>query len=218
MKTNIAFLLFIVCATLSWESFSQEEDAYQIRTIFNNRGPNASGGYLGASNKFTTINGDYANLVELYGGWYINHRWLIGVGAAATTNNIPVAFQHSTNPGINMSYEYGQCGLMTEYVIGSNKVVHLAIQLFSGAGFTLQYQRYGWEHNDYWDNLNDYDHDENWFVVTEPGVKVEVNVFRWLRFCPGVSYRMAYGSDAKGLSDKDIQGTSVNMTLKIGRF
>jgi hypothetical protein len=213
--TLISLSIFLF---LRFDAFGQEENSHVIRTIFSNRGPSASGGYLAATNKFTTINGNYANIVELYGGWYINHRWLIGVGAAASTNNLPVQKQHSVNPAYDMSYEYGQCGLMTEYVIGSNRAVHLAVQLFTGGGFTLQYQREDLQHDDYWSGFEDYDHDENWFAVAEPGVKVEVNVFRWLRFSPGVSYRIAYGSGGSGLSDESLGGTNVNMTLKFGKF
>jgi hypothetical protein len=191
---------------------------YHINTIFNNHGPRSSGGYVAMSNKFTTINGDFANMVELYAGWYINHSFLIGIGTAATTNHLPVQLQHSTAPTVRMSYEYGQAGLMTEYVIASDKVIHLSVQAFGGAGFTLQYPRDRWDDDQYWDTINDYDHDENWFWVAEPGVKVEVNVFRWFRICPGVSYRKAFGSDGRGLRDENIDGASFNMTLKLGRF
>lgn len=191
---------------------------YHINTLFNNHGPRSSGGYVALTNKFTTINGDFANMAEVYAGWYIDHRVLIGLGVAATTNDLPVALQHSTAPGIRMSYEYGQAGLMTEYVVASDKVIHLSFQLFGGAGFSLQYARDRIHDEDYWDTINDYDHDENWFLVAEPGMKVELNVFRWLRICPGVSYRMAYGSDGRGLKDENIDGASFNMTLKLGRF
>jgi len=105
--------------------------------------------------------------------------------------------------------------LMTEYVIGSNKSIHLAFQFFGGTGFTLQYQRYGWQDGDWNDNPT-YDH--NWFLVAEPGVKVEMNLLKWFRFSPGISYRTAFGSDAKGLSDRDLSGMSVNLTLKFGKF
>jgi hypothetical protein len=196
------------------------DDGHYIKTIFNNNGPRSSGGYVSMSNKLTAINGDYANMVELYGGWYIGHRFLIGIGGAATTNNLRVASQFSVNPkqNIPMSYEYAQAGLMTEYVIASDRAIHVAFQLFAGAGFTTQYERYGWEHDAYWDNYSNYDHDNNFFAVAEPGIKVEVNIFRWLRFSPGISYRLAYGSNGIGLPDSKIEGTSVNMALKIGKF
>jgi hypothetical protein len=212
MKTFFTMLAVMVTGIL----YAQDHEP--IQTIFNNRGPHPSGGYASISNKFSTVNGDYANIVELYGGWYINHRWLIGLEGAASTNDIPVPFVHSTNPGHKMSYQYGQFGFMTEYVFGSNKAVHVSVQMFAGAGFTLQYHRPDWRDEDFWNNVPDYDHDENWFYVAEPGVKVEVNVFRWLRFCPGISYRAAYKSKGRGLTDSDLSSPSVNVGLKIGRF
>jgi hypothetical protein len=193
-------------------------EGYHIKTIFSNNGPRSSGGYIAFSNKLTAINGDYANLVEMYGGWYIGHRFLIGVGGAATTNYIPVPMEYSVNPNGRMTYEYAQAGLMTEYVIASDRAIHVAFQLFAGAGFTMQYDWHAWAHDSYWNTYEDYDHNENFFAVAEPGVKVEVNVFRWLRFSPGISYRLAYGSDGIGLPDSAIEGTSVNLTLKIGKF
>jgi hypothetical protein len=187
----------------------------EIRTLVGGNNLHASGGYGALTNKFTTIKGQSANMAGIYAGWYINHKFTLGVSGAAVTNNIEVPDTYSAVPGEKMSYEYGQCGLLTEYVIGSNHVFHIGIQLFGGAGFTTQYQRYNWENNDF-DEHNA--HDTNWFVVTEPGVNVEVNVFKWMRFCSGVSYRSAFGSEGLGLKDKDINGTSLNVSLKFGKF
>lgn len=185
-----------------------------IKTIFKSN-PRSSGGYGAITNKFTRIRGDFANMTGLYGGWFINQRLMIGAGAAAVTSNIPVPLEYSTDPTRNRSYEYGQVGLMTEYVVGSNKPIHFVFQLFSGAGFTLQYDR----HNRHNNNLDDDSvSDEHWFFVTEPGVQVEMNLFKWMRFSPGVSYRASFGSDAEGLKDKDIRGVSYNVTLKFGKF
>ena len=61
-------------------------------------------------------------------------------------------------------------------------------------------------------------HDENWFYVLEPGAQLEMNLFRWLRFSPGISYRKTYGSNGLGLSDNDLSNWSYNLTLKIGGF
>jgi hypothetical protein len=215
MKTFLRFSLLCATVFLSAPAFAQE--GYHIKTIFCNHGNHSTGGYVALGNKFTTIRGQFANLAEVYGGWYINHRWLIGAGFAATTNTVRVPEQFSAQPGVNMSYGYGQAGLMTEYVFGSDKAVHVAVQLFAGSGFTFQYQPFGFDGDD-WNNSTAHDHDENYFAVAEPGVKIEVNVFRWLRLCPGISYRMTFESEGKGLSDDDLSGTSLNMTIKIGRF
>jgi hypothetical protein len=190
----------------------------QIQTVFRS-GSGSVGGFGALSNKFTKINGQYANMAELYGGVYINHRFLLGVGGAAVTNDLPVPEEFSTIPGRKLSYEYGQCGLVTEYVLGSDKAFHLVFHLFSGAGFTVQYDRKNWDEDDFHDNFNTKDKcDENWFFVAEPGVQLEINLLRWMRFSPGVTYRAAYGSDARGLSDRDISDFSYNATLKFGRF
>lgn len=217
MAMSIRFkllILFILMFSVSL-CFGQDQE-YQISTLFKG-GHHASGGYGALTNKFTKINGEYANMAQIYGGWYINHRFLLGVSGAAVTNNIPVAPEHSTVPGVDMSYQYGQFGLMTEYTLWSEKAIHLSFRVMNGAGFTVQYMRKDWD-DDNWDQFEDYPHDTNWFFVTEPGLSLEINVFRWMRFSPGISYRAAFGSEAQGLSDDDLSGASLDLTLKFGKF
>jgi hypothetical protein len=209
-KLKLTMLLLFV--SVGFSSYSQE-----IRTLIGSRATRTSGGYGALTNKFTRIGDQYTNMAGVYGGWYINHKFTLGVYGAAVTNNLEVPDQYSAIPGEKMSYEYGQCGLLTEYVIGSNRVVHVGVQLFSGAGFTTQYIRYEHHNSDY-DFDEDSVHDTNWFVVAEPGINVEVNVFKWMRICPGISYRGAFGSEGKGLEDEDINGTSFNISLKFGKF
>lgn len=193
-------------------------DGYHIRTLFKT-GHKASGGFAALENKFTKINGEYANMAGIYGGWYINHRFLLGVAGAAVTNNIPVPEEFSVAPGVPMSYEYGQFGLMTEYTLWSHRAVHFSIGVMNGAGFTVQYLRHDLNDDFYWNHdHDDYPKDANFFFVSEPSVRLEMNILKWLRFTPGVSYRYAYGSTAEGLSDDDISGVSYNLTLKFGKF
>lgn len=211
---------------LSTSLYAQEIDTEEwgakkddhIQTVFKD-GARSIRGYGALTNKFTTIRGDYANLVGAYGGVYINHTFMIGVGGAAMTNTIKVPLQYSADPLRDLNYEYGQFGLVTEYVLGSNKAFHVAFNLFSGAGFTLQNDRDEWDDDDFeWDDHHDQSRDTNWFFVAEPGIQFEVNVFKWMRFSPGISYRAAFGSDGLGMKDSDISNLSYNATLKFGRF
>jgi hypothetical protein len=212
MKTKFTILV----ALLTWAVVAQAQD---IETVFRGSGQGVSvGGYGAMSNKFTKIRGEYANFVEVYGGVYLNHRVLIGIGGGATTNNLPVPAKYSTIPDAKLSYQYGQCGLVTEYVIGSNRSVHLVAHLFTGAGFTLQYDRYHDWSDDYFDDFDKEKRDENWFVVAEPAIQVEINLFRWARLSPGISYRTTFGSEGRGLDDSDLSNISYNATLKFGRF
>lgn len=187
----------------------------EIQTVFNSPLKN-NGGYGAITNSFTRINGEFANMVGVYGGWYINHKLMLGVGAAATTSYLPVLDQFNAYNGKNASYEYGQVGFMTEYVLASSKAIHVNFNMLTGAGFTVQYQRNAW--NEDFNIDNHQAHDENWFFVVEPGVQVEINLLRWLRFSPGMSYRFVNNSNAPGLKDSDLQGASLNMTLKFGKF
>jgi len=218
MKTRFKLSLVAFFALITSIGFGQDDQPEKkddIKTLWRNCSLHASGGYGALTNKFTTIRGQSANIAEVYGGWYINHKFMIGVEGAALTNDIPVPDQYSVIPGERMSYEYGQFGLMTEYTMNSNRIFHLSFQLMSGAGFTTQYIR----HNDkYYDDHHDFEHDTNWLFVAEPGIKLEVNVVKWLRFCPGISYRAAFGSDARGLTASDISAASANVTLKFGSF
>jgi hypothetical protein len=124
----------------------------------------------------------------------------------------------SSIAGEEMSYMYGQFGLMTEYTFWSNRAIHFSLGVMNGSGFTVQYVRN--DHDEpYWDHdYNDSPKDTNFFFVTEPTARIEFNIFKWMRFTPGISYRLAYGSDAEGLSDDAISGVSYNATLKFGKF
>lgn len=210
MKTKQLFIIAIgLLGSLGLQAQNSE-----VETIFKGT-KTSSGGYGAITNKFTSINGEFANMVGLYGGWFINKKVMLGVGAAATTSYLPVKDEFNIFPGKRTSYEYGQLGLMTEYVIASNKSLHVVFNVFTGAGFTTQYVRSTWDDNDY----NDYHNtDTNWFLVVEPGVQVEVNLLKWLRFSPGVSYRFVNNSESLDLTDNKLQGVSVNLTLKFGRF
>ncbi len=213
MKTKSKVLALIAFFLISLTA-SAQNDPYQIETVF--KGGKGSGGFGAITNKFTYINGQFANLAGVYGGWYVNHKFLLGIGGAGLTNDIPVPLEYSARPLQNMSYGYGQFGLMTEYVFASNKTIHVAFSLFSGPGFTLQYERHGWEDNNH--DYEDFAENDDWFFVAEPGVQVEVNLLKWMRFCPGISYRAAFGSDAPGLSDSALSDISYNATLKFGKF
>lgn len=211
-----AVLFSLVSISLSAQDVeSKEDNEPRMGTLFRgNR--QASGGYGAITNKFTTINGEFANLAGLYGGWYINHKFMIGAGAAALTNNIKVPVVDRIDPTRDLSYMYGQVGAVAEYVLASNRTFHVAFSMFAGAGFTIQYERHEWERDDYeWDDAAE---DEDWFVVAEPGVMAEINVTRWMRFSPGVSYRATFGSDGKGLGDSALSNITYNATLKFGRF
>lgn len=205
MKT---ILMAGFCALIATASVAQEQP---IQTIFKN---GHVGGYVALSNKFTRMAGEFANMPYVYGGVFINRRFLLGAGVAATTSYLPVPAVHSERPGARMSYGYAQGGLVTEWVMGSNRAAHLVFHLFTGAGYTMQYDR------DFGDAGNTHQsvYDQNWFMVAEPGVQLELNLFRWMRLSPGISYRQTYDSQGRGLDDHALSHWTYSATLKLGKF
>lgn len=209
-------VLFSATMAFAQEDKAADTDDYQISTLFPS-GHRAVSGYGALTNKFTYIDGHFANLAGVYGGVFVNHQLMLGVSAAALTNDIRVPLEHSMEPLENLSYMYGQVGGIAEYVLASDKAVHVAFSMFAGAGFTLQYKRDDW-HDDPHEFDWDYNEDEDWFFVAEPGVMVEFNIFKWMRFSPGISYRAAFNSNGRGLGDNALSNISYNATVKFGRF
>jgi hypothetical protein len=203
------FLTNLFIALVAFTATAQE-----IQSIFANG--KDTGGYGALSNKFSYIGGEFANICEVYGGVYINRRWMIGVAFAGSTNDIRVPVEYSVDPVTPMTYQYGQGGLKVERVFNSNRPIHLVVNLFSGVGYSAQYNRNEWY--DYTYNPSNPMHDENWFYVLEPGAQLEMNLFRWMRLSPGISYRQTYGSDGLGLSDGSLSDWTYNISLKFGGF
>jgi len=208
MKTRLLF------ANLCFVFITFTASAQDVQSIFGSG--RATGGYGALSNKFTYIGGEFANLCEVYGGVFINRRWMAGLSFAGSTNDIRVPVEYSVDPVNPMTYQYGQGGMVVERVFNSNRPFHFVVSMFSGVGFSAQYDRNEWYDYDY--NHSTSIHDENWFYVLEPGVQLEMNLFRWMRLSPGVSYRQTYGSDGIGLSDGNLSDWTYNITLKFGGF
>lgn len=209
MKTRLLVTIFVI-VTLANNAIAQE-----VQSIFSNG--RATGGYGAVSNKFTYLGGEFANICEVYGGVFINRRWMVGLAFAGSTNDIRVPLEYSVDPTNPMTYQYGQGGLKLERVFNSNRPFHFVINLFSGVGLSGQYNRDEWYDYNY-DNHSSSVYDENWFYVLEPGAQLELNLFRWMRLSPGVSYRKTYGSDGQGLNDSNLSDWTYSVTLKFGGF
>ena len=130
MKTRFLLICFFV-AYMSFSAVAQE-----VQSIFGSG--RATGGYGALSNKFTYIGGEFANICEVYGGVYLNRRWMVGLAFAGSTNDIRVAQEYSGDPSNPMTYQYGQGGLKLERVFNSNRPIHFVVNLFSGIGFSAQ--------------------------------------------------------------------------------
>ena len=102
----------------------------------------------------------------------------------------------------------GVGGFIAEAVIFPNKVVHGTASLLIGAGGVGHGMRMG----------RNSDSDGGHVFVLEPELNLEINLTRFFRFCPGISYRWITGDAEAVESAGDISGPSVNLMFKFGRF
>lgn len=209
MKTRLLFLfmLFPVLALAQEETLLSGEVSH--------------GGFGGPVVKFTRINGQDAVLVGGRGGWVINHTFVIGGGGYGLVSDV-----RPTVPGFfnqdKLMLGYG--GLELEFILQSDRVVHLTVPVLIGAG-AVGY-RTGYWGDDFDLNLG-IDNRFDTFFIIEPGVNLELNVASFFRINAGISYRHVAGvgvpTDITGTqrpltSNSELRGVSWMIGLKFGSF
>jgi hypothetical protein len=161
-----------------------------------------SGGFGGPVVKFGPVNDQSAVLVGGRGGWLINSIISIGGGAYGLSNRVTADSPDS----VRLQLGYG--GLVLERVFMPLRMMHGSLSLLVGAGTVDMHESM---HRD------DRAETENFFVL-EPEASLEINVGRFFRFCPGMSYRWLAGDSRYLDSDWDISGWTGNLTFKFGKF
>lgn len=152
--------------------------------------------------KFSEVNNEFAVLVGGYGGFIINHAFMIGGGGYGLTNEITTGVY----PYGPLYLRCGYGGLILGYTLGSRKVTHLSFHSLIGGGAVSL------EPNYYYDWYDDA------FFVFEPGLDLEFNITQHFRMGVGGSYRFIQGIDTYGLTDEDVSGASLSLTFKFGSF
>jgi hypothetical protein len=112
-----ALVLLVILVSLSvGNGFAQEEPKMEVLVegIEN-------GYFVAAENKFSVVDDQFANFFGAYGGWLINHRFLLGAGGYGMTNRV-----------YEMQMGYG--GLVLEYFINPNSLVNFSVKGLIGGG------------------------------------------------------------------------------------
>jgi hypothetical protein len=201
---TVALLCFLITGTM----LAQEE------TLLG--GGFESGGYGAPVMKFTSVKGDFAFMMGGYGGWLINHSFMIGGGGyGLVTTHRPDQTARSMF-GIPEAdrMEFGYGGGVLEFIFHPMSVVHSSVSLLVGAG-EVSYTRQDEDGFDIWSG---YTKQRDRVFVLEPSVNIELNVTTFFRVNAGGSYRYVSGVSMYGLKNKDLSGPSVNIALKFGAF
>jgi hypothetical protein len=165
-----------------------------------------NGGYGAIFTKIGQINGETGVFMGGQGAWIINHRFGVGGKGYGIVNETKVKDLQ------NVKLEFGCWGGLVEYIVASDKLLHLNIHSMIGAGGV----RYAII--DHKDEHDDIDYSEDGFFVLEPGLDLVLNVSKNFRIGAGVAYRYVNGVDYENLSNSDLSGMSGHIILKFGVF
>ena len=173
--------------------------AQEINTLLGNGSAQISGAYGVASQKFSSIDKQFANFIGGYGGVHFNHKWMIGAGAYTLLNGRTIHFENDPNTNRQLTY----IGLITEYIHHSQRAFHLTGNILAGAAIMGEQKKL--------ETNGSYTLSSRGRFVIEPSLNVEVNLVRWFRVATGVSYRFI-------ANEKAYSAPAANISLKFGKF
>lgn len=169
------------------------------------------GGYGALSVKISQINQKSAVLVGGYGGWLINHSFLIGGGGYGLANMIEADPEIQAISGDDriLDIRFGYGGFIFEYIGNPENIVHYSGKILlgvGGVGYALR------------DDYNVSDTKQSACFVSELEAGIEVNVTTFMRINLGAGYRFVNGVDLDGLTDDDLSAVNGRISFKFGRF
>ncbi len=193
----------------------RKKEVKEVQTLFNSN--THFGAYLGLNTKGCEIAGEPALLtggeVAVVLGRSFNLGFAgYGLVASETTNNFD-----SNGEELHLYMGYG--GLHIEPVLMSENLVHVTFPVLLGVGAYGESQ-----HGVYFDDGEFFIEplagtvSEEVFLVAEPGVNMELNVFKFMRLAAGASYRFISSSDIGNFQSSDFEGFNGNISLRLGWF
>lgn len=171
-------------------------------------GDASHGNYGGPSLKLSSVDGDPAMFVGARGGWVIDHTVVLGLAGYLSANNIRA---RQAFGGAHAAVNFDYWGVFGEYIIATNDVVHLTLDLFGGAGRARYEARSGTDPEAIPDEHTS-------VFVGEASVNSELNITRHLRLTLGGGYRYVDGPSLQDLSAQDLSGFAATATFKVGLF
>lgn len=222
MKKIFALLLLTLIVQVGFAQEQEEKkEKDDIQTIFSDQNLKFSGGFIAPEIKYGPIYDNNGFFVGGRMGAIFNDRFSVGLGGYGLTAKS--SFYHDFDgagpePIRNVRIGMGYGGLALEYAFFSKKAIHFTVPVLVGAGGFVFYEGT----DDFWDEFNEYESTAAFFL--EPGVNLELNLFKHFRFNVGASYRLVQGTslDNNGLgavvSDADLSDFVFNASLKFGFF
>ena len=184
---KLAFTALMI-GLLAITTFAQRDE-----TIFGKSGLRLTGAWGASTTNLTLFEDDFAVITGGYGGLEFGKSIFIGWGGYGTSNDFRIGTDLQ-NTDLNLDYN----GLMLGYAPLAHRAIHPKFTILAGSG-NLRIRGEGT------DNV----------LVVEPGIGLELNVFRWLRVGLDGGYRFVTNTDLL-VNDSDISAAYGQLTFKFG--
>ena len=201
MKTKLLIILcFIVIKT-------NAQTKQAVKTVFGIKNPRI-GYFINPSCQFGEIAGNTAILPGLGAGVVFNNQIYLGINYKfIASENTPKG-----EPDNRLYLDQRFYGLKFEYAIQPEKVVHVSFPIELGTGETEL------DLKDSYEDENLIPTDDAWFCYLEPGVALEINLYKYLKLNLGAEYRFLSDVAFHNLTSKDLSGMNFSIGIKVGMF
>lgn len=216
MKKIVLLIVFFVIAANTNMVRAQEnekvkkEKSDEIITIFK-KGHHTNGAYGSLWAGYTQVDKHNGFSYGINGARLINH--VIGIGFSITGFSNEYFLGHEAG-SVFQSLQGAYAGLLVEPIVIGRSPVHVSFPCTFGIGGVAELEAHYW---DYYDNTYYYK-DSDLYFVAEPGVDVELNIVKHLRIAVGAKYRITSATHLTGFSTHALNGYSISVALKFGKF
>lgn len=201
-------VMIVAAMLLSLGAHAQSD----TKTLFGNGGPKSWGLMVSPGLQVGSVYGETALFTQLKAGVVLNGNWTLGgFGAVTPFELYPAGLQSQFS--VPTDFRLHTAGAFVEYRVKPSNLLHLAFPLSVGGLMNDMDDRD-------WDGIGIDDEGEDFRLLVEPGVQLELNLHKFVRLYTGVSYRFHGGSFySEGLA---VPATGdyllVNAGLKVGFF
>jgi hypothetical protein len=203
------------------------EDVDSTKTLFSSFKLKTLGLYVSPEASYSQYASSYTNLNGGSLMFLFNSKWALGVNAQSSQRNSFTPTLLNANKALEMNIQ--NAGIRIEYITNPQKVFHFSLPLALGVGrasvdsvnaVQVDYDNRGRNHRN---GFKGSSANSSYFGYIQPGVNLEVNVFKYGKIFFGGSYRLAtnINSDALApykLTTAQVSGLNISVGAKLGLF
>jgi hypothetical protein len=200
--------IFIIIILISLVFNVKAQTENETKTVFGNNKSHI-GYFINPSCQFGKIAGSAAVMPGIGAGITLNNVLSLGLNYKyIATENTPTG---EVDNSLYLDQRY--IGFKGEYSIFPLRAVHLNFPVEAGFGETELDVKDSYENNHLIAPT-----DDAWFGYLEPGILLEINLWKYLKLNFSTSYRLVSNVTFRNLSEKDFRGLNYSTSIKIGIF